>query len=480
MDGTGDRRALDRRSFLAGVAGGALASTLPLFGRSRAASTDDERALSVLTRNCYVGVDLSGVADVDSESELRSLATDLLATARTHPYEARLDAIADEIATHRPDAVSLQEAVRIRTRPTDSDGDWTVLVNLLPALVSRLADRGLDYEVAASVRTTQVTVEADDESGPVDVQLRDRDAVLVRADAEVVDTRSGRYAVALTVPVPWNDDSFTLARGYCVADLELGGRTVTVAGTHLESASTILRYLQAEELLGRLPGDRPVVLAGDFNSGPGTETATYDRLTGPYADAWAALRGEDGNTCCQRSSLRNEDSHLRSRIDAVLYRGALTPTAVERVGEEQRDRVEATVDGETVTVWPSDHAGVLARFDLDWATPTPTPTPSPSPTPSSTPSPTPSRTPSPTRSPTAASTPTPSDTPEPMPTTAGIRSTDSSDGETSVDGSGRATKTVPSAGDSPADATSGSAPGFGGVAGLLGVAIGALARRRSE
>ena len=473
MDDTGDRRSLDRRSFLGCAAGAALTPALLSSGAGEPASlTDDEQALSVATWNCYLGVDVSGVADVESESELRSLATDLLATARTHPYGARLDAIADEIATHHPDAVALQEAARIRTRPVDSDGEWTVVANLLPALRSRLADRGLDYDAAASVRTTQVTVEADADEGPVDVQLRDRDALLVRSDAQIRDTRSGRYAAALTVPIPWGDGQFRLARGYCVADLRVAGRTVTVVSTHLESASAILRYLQAEELLGRLPGDRPVVLAGDFNSGPGTATTTYDRLTGPYADAWAALRSGDGNTCCQRSSLRNENSRLGSRIDAVLYRGALTPTAVERLGEEETDRVEVTQGGETVSVWPSDHAGVLATFDLDWATPTPSPTPSPTPTATPTASPTvtpsPTRTPSPARAPTATATESSPQGPK--------------SGKPTGDRTDRGPKT-PLSGDTDeggGEGTAGSGAGFGVLAGLVGLAVGALARRRGD
>ena len=69
-------------------------------------------------------------------------------------------------------------------------------------------------------------------------------------------------------------------------------------------------------------------------------------------------------------------------MDAVLHRGTGRPTAAERVGEAPGDRVTADIGGETVRVWPSDHAGVVASFPLP-AAPTATALPTvqtPSPT----------------------------------------------------------------------------------------------------
>jgi hypothetical protein len=61
-------------------------------------------------------------------------------------------------------------------------------------------------------------------------------------------------------------------------------------------------------------------------------------------------------------------------VDHVLYRGDLSPTAVETVGTDAESWVQAEVDGESVTLWPSDHAGVVATLAVSTATPTPTPT----------------------------------------------------------------------------------------------------------
>jgi len=71
----------------------------------------------------------------------------------------------------------------------------------------------------------------------------------------------------------------------------------------------------------------------------------------------------DGYTCCQDDDLTNDESQLSRRVDAVLYRGGANPTAIERVGAATDDRV--SLDDESVTLWPSDHAGVVATFEID-------------------------------------------------------------------------------------------------------------------
>jgi hypothetical protein len=106
-----------------------------------------------------------------------------------------------------------------------------------------------------------------------------------------------------------------------------------------------------------------VIVGGDFNSGPGGETGAYDQLTADLTDAYAAARPDrDGFTCCQDGDLRNASSRLDRRVDGLLVRGDVPATAASRVGHRPEDRVRYEVDGETVQVWPSDHAGVVGTF----------------------------------------------------------------------------------------------------------------------
>ena len=360
--------------------------------------------LTVATRNLGLGVDLDALLTVESESDLRRVAGELLETARAHPYDERVGAIADEVAATDPDVVALQEAAVVRTRAPGDDGETPepaeTVVDLLDRLSAALDERDLDYRVAGSTVTTDAELPADGEDGRVDVRVRDRDAVLVREDHETGGVRTGRYDTGVTVGLPGADRRVTLARGYCLVDVSLDAGTVTVASTHLESTAIPVRLGQALELRDALPSDGPVALGADLNSGPGTTTVAYDALTDRLADAYATLRPDaDGYTCCQAESMRNGESLLEERADAVLYRAPLDPTAVERVGEDPDDRVDATVGGESVEVWPSDHAGVVATFELPPPEPTPSPTPTPTPTPSPTPAPalTPTSTPAATQ-----------------------------------------------------------------------------------
>ena len=441
--------ALTRRTVLGSAAGLTALSVAPgARGASGAAQTAPATP-TVMTRNVYLGIDLFRLFRAESRAAFRRIVGELLAEVDPAVYEARADAIAGEIAAAGADVVALQEVVLLRTqRPGDfgsesSERASDVLVDFLSLLESALADRDLDYEVVGVATTTDVELPADTEDGQVDVRLTDRDVLLVRGDLETEDVETGSFEAALPIPVPDSDRTLVLERGYCTAAVTVDGVGFTTVATHLESVSPMARQQQARELLGMLPASRPVVVAGDFNSGPGSETTTYDLLTGELRDAYA-VRGPDGDgfTCCQAGSLRNDASRLTTRIDALLYRGEVRPTAVNRVGHRPEDRVEVDVDGETVRLWPSDHAGVVGTFEVAATTPTPTPTPTPAPTatgePTPTPTATPTGTPTPTRTPPRTLTPT------------------------------------------ATEATDGFGPGMGVVAALVGISAGVAARLRRD
>lgn len=362
-----------RRALLAGAAGLAASSALP---RARGATP----TLSVMTRNLYLGVDLARLFRATSMDDLRRIAGEMLATIRAHPYAARLDAIASEVATTRPDVVGVQEAAVLRVQ---GDSDFaedkatnasTVLVDLLDLFAEKLADRGLDYEVATQTVTTDVEVPAAEDDALRDVRLTDRVALLVRSDVETSSTYSSRFDAALRVPL--RGTSVAVRRGYCLGDVSVGDATVTVANTHLESADEETRTAQAAALLDELPTDRPVVLTGDLNSGPNGSSAAYDLLTDTFEDPIASENtAATVDTCCQSNDLRNETSELSRRVDHVLARGGLEATDVERVGADAESKVTAEVGGESVALWPSDHAGVVSTMRVPASTPTATGTP---------------------------------------------------------------------------------------------------------
>jgi hypothetical protein len=91
----------------------------------------------------------------------------------------------------------------------------------------------------------------------------------------------------------------------------------------------------------------------------------YDVVTGAgFTDTWAKLRlGVAGLTCCEPPDLSNSLALLSRRIDYVFARGFQGPDGtllgtIEVVGNQPGDRVQ----GPAYLIWPSDHAGVVARF----------------------------------------------------------------------------------------------------------------------
>lgn len=378
---------VSRRSLIGGAAGFAAAGALP----TAAAAAGD---LTVMTRNLYVGVDLFRLVRAEDLDDVRTIAGRLLEDARRHPYRERAAALAAEIEATAPDAVGVQEAALLRTRePSQFDGAHDpgatdVEVDLLDLLRSELESRGLDYEVAVETVTNDVEVPAELDGGDreLDVRLTDRTAVLVRRGVETGETRAERFDAALDIPI--DSAEFSLRRGYSSVDVTVDGEPVTVATTHLESVSPSVRRDQAAELLTALPTDRPVVLTGDVNSGPDRQSGTYETLRESFDDAHATTAADvAGPTCCYDADLAGDGAALSRRVDVVLYRGALEAVSAERVGVDVDGRVEAEVDGESVRLWPSDHAGVVATFELSAGEPTATATqrPGETSTPTSTP-----------------------------------------------------------------------------------------------
>ena len=179
------------------------------------------------------------------------------------------------------------------------------------------------------------------------------------------------FATNLTLPTLGGP--ITIVRGWSAVDVKLRGRRVRFLNTHLEASSAPVQVAQANELLAGPANTRlPLILLGDFNSpAAGTGTPTYANLRAAgLADAWIqAEPGADGLTCCHASDLLNPLPTLNRRIDLVLLRGGsggrgrhrggdggYVAKRAEVVGDEPTDRLDPS------GLWPSDHAGVVARL----------------------------------------------------------------------------------------------------------------------
>ena len=329
-----------------------------------AAAAGHERQVTVMTRNLFVGTDLTPIFTAPTLPQLVGATTTAFLEVQATSFPERADSIADEIAATRPDVVGLQEAMLIRTDvPADGQATpaETVAYDYLETLLAALAVRGLDYEAVA------VVTNADNELPTAlgfDVRATDRDAILVNRDRrprlKVSNAQAGNFFVRVTFqtilgPVPF-------PRGWTSIDVKLRGQRFRVVNTHLEGFSAAVQVAQGAELLSGPAGSTlRTLLIGDFNSrADGTGTPTYGILRAAgFADAWSDVHpGDPGLTCCWETHLLSPVPPFDERIDLVLARGSFAALRAEIVGED------AVADRTPSGLFHSDHAGVVATLRL--------------------------------------------------------------------------------------------------------------------
>jgi endonuclease/exonuclease/phosphatase family metal-dependent hydrolase len=322
-------------------------------------TNQDHRRVTVMTQNLYLGADLNPIFAAPTPLALFAAVGAAWNSVQANDFPSRAQAVADEIAAARPDLVGLQEATLYRTDvPPDGPATpaETVAYDYVQVLVDALAERGLSYEPVSVFTGTDAELPAG-LPPQLDVRITDRVVVLARASGgptvHVSNPQSGRYATALTVPTAAGP--ITLPRGWASVDVKVRGDRFRFVSTHLEAFSPLIRNPQAAQLVsGPLATDQPVVVVGDFNSGPGADPGAYGILTGGgLADAWPG----GPFTCCHASDLHLAGPALSKRIDLVLTRGGFSTTAADVVGEEPGDRTPSGL-------WPSDHAGVVTTLQL--------------------------------------------------------------------------------------------------------------------
>ena len=379
------------------------------------ASADDDK-IRVLTQNLYVGSNLFQI--LDDSDPVPVVAAKIFSDVQMTDFYSRVEVIADLIAKKRPHLVGLQEVSLLRTECPSNiifpPGDPTpnavdVFADYRQILLDALAERGLDYEVIASIENADVELPSVNVPGLLpecdqpyfDVRLTDFDITLKRGDVTANAIMEKRFDVNFPVPTPAGPVTFY--RGFTVVDADIGGHAVRFVNTHLEvdgnAFANFFQFVQAYELTQTLNalalspgGDRPLIVAGDFNSSPdkfyadcflpnpvtgvfvanGCLSAYGLMASSGYADTWD-LRDDDefkpGFTCCQAPLLGNKRSELDRRIDHVWYRGPLSGDG----GFQRLDEVNVQVTGakkkdKTVNgLWSSDHAGVFAvlKFEED-------------------------------------------------------------------------------------------------------------------
>jgi endonuclease/exonuclease/phosphatase family metal-dependent hydrolase len=345
----------------------------------------NQREVTVMSRNLYVGTDFTSLFDPSAPGGPIFQASLAWNDVKQNDFRVRAEALADEIAASQPDLIGLTEVNAWYSGPADG-GPFgglpatTVEYDYLEILRGKLRERDLHYGVVAEVKTFDEELPLfPDLTKPLtpanmkDFRLIDREVILARTDLptsqmKLSNVQTGHFVAqennVLTVPgfPPVVLDSHL---GWASVDVKVRGQQFRFISTHLEPEETgpVTQLAQAAELLAGPANTRlPVILVGDLNSrADGTGTASYGNIIAAgFEDAWGEIHPQQpGYTYGHKEILndRNDSGGFDRRIDYVLYRGDLTALASDVIGEE-------TADFDRYGIWASDHAGVVATIGI--------------------------------------------------------------------------------------------------------------------
>ena len=338
------------------------------FAQDHPAHAQDHSFLTIMTRNMDEGTDFGFIAAAAAVGDPAlfqvALGETFCEVVASNP-ELRAAQIADEIAAAQPDLVSLQEVAVWQSSllfcPGAAIGPPTT-IDAETALLDRLAVDGVSYHVVSQLDEFNST------SIPgLPFSFLDRDVLLARDEPDgqlsIANVQAQHFSTLLTVPLPGLN--LTILRGWISADVTVRGFTARVIATHLQNrfgpaeTGVPVQEAQAEELVtGPAATSLPVVIAGDLNTGPGTDPnvmLSYNLLTqnAGFTDTWTATRPDDpGFTDFFYTEDPPTPSTPSIRIDLILVRGAPVPSA-------PKDYLVGTE-----VPHPSDHAGVVAKVTI--------------------------------------------------------------------------------------------------------------------
>jgi len=338
------------------------------FAQDHPAHAQDHSFLTIMTRNMDEGTDFGFIAAAAAVGDPAlfqvALGETFCEVVASNP-ELRAAQIADEIAAAQPDLVSLQAVSKWQSSllfcPGAAIGPPTT-IDAETALLNRLAVDGVSYHVVSELDEFSST------SIPgLPLSFLDRDVLLARDEPDgqlsIANVQAQHFSTLLTVPIPLPGLNLTILRGWISADVTVRGRIVRVIATHLQNRFGPARIgepvqeAQAEELVtGPAATSLPVVIAGDLNTGPGSDLIlSYNLLTqnAGFTDTWTATQPNDpGFTVGFYTEDPPTPSTPSMRTDLILVHGAVVPSA-------PKDYLVGTE-----VPHPSDHAGVVAKVTI--------------------------------------------------------------------------------------------------------------------
>jgi hypothetical protein len=350
-------------------------------GAGAAHDSGKGKVVTVMTRNVYLGADLSPAIAAKSLADVATANGVILRQVIENDFPTRAEGLADEILEQKPDLVGLQEVALWQTTPITPAGTALTL-DYLDLLLDELNQgNGKDGKGKPQYKVAVVQEEFDLEA-PADANgiagdgpggelanaevlghLTMRDVILVRhgAGIQTSNEQGGNFETLLQLPVA--GQLVPIARGWTAVDAKVrGSHTFRFVNTHLEAFDPLIREAQAKELVapdGPATSSLPVILVGDINSDDDTVTGA-DRLAYEVllAAGMVERSTDDPLSCCLKSPLLTVDgggsvSDFNHQVDHIMT----------------RDPAVVTLQSSIVTglfpvngFWNSDHAGVTSAL----------------------------------------------------------------------------------------------------------------------
>ena len=382
----------------------ALGLTL-LPGTAAAKGKKKGHQLTVMTRNLYLGADLSPALQAANVNDAVDAAYRIEQQVhRTQFPSVRAAELAGEIKKQKPDIVGLQEGAWWRTGPYDLSavtsgpkatqtdplgGDF--LSDLLGQLnkgkkKGKKGKKALRYKLAVVKPEFDFELPVNQGSGGLGAcpaqchneRLTMRDAILVKKGVKTSSATAGTFNTLLRVKVG-GAINVDVTRGWAAVNAKVNGKRVHVVDSHLEAFDSDanntandgktypkggIREAQAKQLVapgGPTASKLPTILVGDFNSDSpvhGDQVDPGDALAyrALLANGWSerAFTPPPFGCCLQDANLNDPSTAgITHRVDHIM---------------SNTGKVKFKKGGLTSTyrngLWSSDHFGVWSRLQI--------------------------------------------------------------------------------------------------------------------
>lgn len=348
--------------------------------------------VNVMTRNLYLGADLTPAIESKSTSEFIEANGGIYRQVEATNFPVRAKGLAKEILQNEPDLVGLQEVALWRIAPpslgpvfSGKPEATTVKYDFLQLLLAQLNKKKALYKPVVVQDEFDFEAPANANGVPGDgpggtgllanaetnARLTMRDVILKRLHSGVAtsNAKSGNFSHLLIVKVAGSKE-ISVTRGWTSVDAKVrGSKKFHFVNTHLEAFDNEAEYpsiraQQAAELVepgGPATSKRlPVILLGDLNSDVKTEVKPGDgQAYRVMVQAGFRERATDKPTgCCIDSSYdlkTGSNSEMNHKVDHIM---TSDPKQVKLLASKVTGR------SKTNGYWDSDHAGLFSSLDL--------------------------------------------------------------------------------------------------------------------